>query len=565
MKPAHLRQSHRQFVENVRCDNCCEFITERCEQCSILMHCVGCRKTLCASCAYERPYPCVHPASSSSSSEEPSSVATEGQRFWWAPGATVSPCLMQEPPIPDPPVNDVEIFTPPLNTPPLNSYSFPAIKFHWCCTEPIFSGGGGISIRSGDVDQVRAAPLPRGQGWEHMEDSFGEWSTTFPKYAYGDPERPDYSLESGHIAMMRWLLGSPNRQVSACPRNLCQECYDSPQWKVHCKRCSKPLCVEHDLRGLRLRICGYRDLAVERVAIQTRKSSRRQSNGSLTGNTSTARTQLPYRPTMPDRSAESSFSESHPIEGITDLDGDSDDIGLHQASALMGAQGSSSRYLPSVTESSHSRCSSSSLFDELDPPLEATKWQGCQSFFCPQYQALGDQRQRCHSVLLECSSCSVHVCEDCVNANPRCHCSYCKVNYLCPNCRKLRENDGTCRRAEEELKAQLKIKWRKDKEALERILERKMADEMVGYANQFFISLDSSAGSEGSGDEDQQTVHSPAEEETAAMDINTGPFISFFDAYSTPASEGAENATPAGPDDELFTGSDEFVSHCQTQ
>ena len=538
MKPAHLRRSHRKFVENIRCDNCDALIGERCEQCSILMHCVGCRKTLCASCAYERPYHRLQPELSS---ELSSPAATGGaQRFWWAPGATISPCLMQDPPVLEPLANNVPPFTLPLS-------SFPAIKFHWCCTEPIFSGGGGISIRSAfrDVDQVRAAPLPRGQGWEHMEDSSNEWSMTFPKYAYGDPERPDYSLESGHIAMMRWLLGSPSRPVSACPRNLCQECYDSPQWKVHCKSCSKPLCIEHDLRGLRLRICGYRDLAFERVAIQTRGAGwRRKPTGS------SVRVQLPYRPVMPARSAASSFSDGHPVEEVVDMDGDNGD---QQAPGA-------SQYLPSATESNHSRCSSSSLSDELDQPFEATKWQGCQSFFCPQYQALGDQRQRCHSVLLECTSCSVYVCEECIEANPRCHCSYCKVNYLCPNCRKIRENDGTCRRAEEELKAQLRLKWKKDKEALEKLLERKMADEMLGYANQFFISLHGE-GDSGEASEEQQAPQVQSQPQQEMVDPSADLFGHFLGTTSTAASEGPEYATPAGQDEELFTdafGSDEL-------
>ncbi|KAJ5385008.1 hypothetical protein N7517_002919 [Penicillium concentricum] len=257
MTPAHLRQSHTQFVDKICCDNCLEDISERCEHCSVLMHCVGCRKTLCASCAHERPY--LHRSTPSSSEK----TQNASDSFWWAPGATHSPGSMQDP---------VDILVNPNQAHGTGMDPPPILNFHWCCTKPDLSGGGGISIgpRNGEVDQVRAVPLPRGQGWEDLEYTVSEWSKTFPKYAYGDPSKPDYSLETGHLAMMKWLLGPPNREVSPCPRNLCQGCYDSPQWKVHCKSCSKPLCIEHDLRGLRLRICGYRDLETEKQTIQNR-------------------------------------------------------------------------------------------------------------------------------------------------------------------------------------------------------------------------------------------------------------------------------------------------------
>ena len=54
--PTHERQSHKRFTDDVKCSACDEPILERCEQCSVMMHCSGCRKTLCASCAFDRPY-----------------------------------------------------------------------------------------------------------------------------------------------------------------------------------------------------------------------------------------------------------------------------------------------------------------------------------------------------------------------------------------------------------------------------------------------------------------------------------------------------------------------------
>ncbi|KAL4956406.1 hypothetical protein BDW69DRAFT_158641 [Aspergillus filifer] len=477
MLPTHLRRTHRQFVENIRCDNCCEPIAERCEQCSILMHCVGCRKTLCASCAYERPY--LH----SQSPKSPGAGTTAGP-FWWAPGSTTSPCLMYDP---EENIDDDAAVQP--NVP----VSYPALKFHWCCTEPIFSGGGGISIGTPnrEVDQVRAAPLPRGQGWEDLEYSAQEWSKSFPKYAYGDPRKPDYTLEAGHIAMMKWLLGPPDRQPSACPRNLCKECYDTPQWKVHCKSCSKPLCIEHDLRGLRLRICGYRDLTLEKLAIQNRTATPTTSPLALPSlddspstienavqtvvQNATAGFDLPYRTQRALDSTTSSFTEDQ-------------ELNIPRVPHHLRR----SRSL-SASNSNRSRSSSPSLYSD-SPAEHNAKWQGCQSFFCPQYRPIGDQRQRCASVLRECSSCSVYVCQDCVTANPPCKCSYCETNYHCPNCAKLRDRDGTCRRAEEQ-KAQREQKLQRDMATLERMLETKLANEVAEFAGQFFGSVDAESSS----------------------------------------------------------------------
>ncbi|RAL04927.1 uncharacterized protein BO80DRAFT_421577 [Aspergillus ibericus CBS 121593] len=459
MLPAHLRRSHTQFTENIRCDNCCEMISERCEQCSILMHCVGCRKTLCASCAYERPY--LHCQSRSDSSSDASP-------FWWAPGATMSPCSMQDP------VEHTETTIPNSSAP-----SYPALTFHWCCTEPIFSGGGGISIGTPnrDVDQVRAVPLPRGQGWEDLEYSAQEWSKTFPRDAYGDPRKPDYTLETGHIAMMRWLLGPPDRQPAACPRNLCQDCYDTPQWKVHCKSCSKPLCIEHDLRGLRLRICGYRDLTSEKIAIQKHAESGSRGFASrMTYTHSVPEFELPYRSQRIIDSTTSSFTEDH-HDGF----GEASSAVHDRPTPLLHRR---SRSL-SISNSNRSRSSSSPSSVYCDSPSEQPKWQGCQSFFCPQYRAMGDQRQRCSSVLRECIGCQVYVCEDCTSVYPPCNCSYCEVNYLCPNCHKVREQDGTCRRSAEE-KARQERKWKEDMRLLEGILENKLANEMAEFAGQFF-------------------------------------------------------------------------------
>ncbi|PGG99324.1 hypothetical protein GX51_06360 [Blastomyces parvus] len=475
--PTHLRKSHRRFIENITCDECDEEIQERCEQCSVLMHCVGCRKTLCASCAFDRHYPRRKPR--------------EGaviEHLWWAPGTAVSPCFMQE---------DQDSNAANVNLQGPAAPTYPNLKFHWCCTEPAFSGGGGISlgVANREVDRLRATPLPRGQGWEDPELSTNEWLKTFPKDAYGNP--PDHDRPEGHAEMIRWLLGPPDYQASICPRNLCQQCFDRPQWKVHCKSCTKPLCMEHDLRGLRLRICGYRDLVMEKTNLANTKSP-------AAGKISEARSTHPTADPDPSRTIAGRPVAEYPASSprfnlalinvlSTQLSHDSSSTSEPGPSnTLSDAQPavhhSSTVQTPSSVSQNHSRSSSpASVYFEASPEVRK-KWLGCQSIFCPQYRAVGDQRQRCASVLRECTSCSIHVCQDCIHQNPPCTCSYCHLNYLCPNCYHAKELDGTCRRVEEE-RLQREEKQKRDLEMIEIAMERNLANEVASFAGQFFMGL----------------------------------------------------------------------------
>lgn len=494
MVPAHLRRSHRQFVEDVKCDNCGDEILERCEQCSILMHCVGCRKTLCASCAYERPYlrqealwlssNNTHHASAHSHNTVLGHHSTnQSDPLWWAPGAVHSPSSMEDPV--SNPLDANTLHAAHSRTPD------PVLKFHWCCAEPYFSGGGGISIGtpSRDVDQVRAVPLPRNQGWEDLEYTVSEWSKTFPKYAYGDPSKPDYTLETGHLAMMKWLLGPPGRKTSPCPRNLCQECYDSPQWKVHCKSCSKPLCIEHDLRGLRLRICGYKELGYEKLTIQNRSA--------VTSPDAQASQHMPTSHDLPIRTQDfvGSTNSSY-IDGPSgDVLGDAL-VDEEQSFETPNDHGVTRPPFPrtptrsfSAPPSSNSGCSSP-LSSSFESTLEGSRWQGCQSFFCPTIRAAGDRRQTCPSYLRQCKECAVFVCQDCVQANPPCKCPYCQDNYKCPNCVLKNTNPGGPCRHQEDEKARKERKWKRDMQELEKILQLKLANEVAEFAGQFFCSLE---------------------------------------------------------------------------
>ncbi|WEW59698.1 hypothetical protein PRK78_005178 [Emydomyces testavorans] len=472
--PTHLRTSHRKFVEDLKCDSCHDDIHE--------------------SCAYENPY------------QRETNTEDDGQknRFWWAPGAATSPCSMQEP-------SDIHGNTIGNNINPQNGIpvpiTYPTLKFHWCCTEPTFTGGGGISIGQGgrDVDRMRAAPLPKAEGWEDPEYSSNDWSKTFPTYAYGDPSRPDYTREEGHVEMMRWLLGPPNHQTSQCPRNLCQECYESPQWKVHCKACSKPLCMEHDLRGLRLRICGYRDLFMEKIAIDYTPAANAEP------------TQKLEKPPVPRRSCVSDLAgaDSTQISNLTNTNPASSQSNPH--SQTSGPPNHNPTQASATSSNNHTRASSpSSAF--FESALKIEKWQGCQSFFCPEYRAAGDKRQRCTSILNECSSCAVHVCQDCVRTNPPCTCAFCMSKYLCPNCHLGAVQNGSCRRLEEE-RANYLLNQRAGSEVLDVALERHIANEVAGFAGQFFGALSNNS---------SQVVFDHIEH-SGEFDIHAPPFLDQYD------------------------------------
>ena len=541
--PTHLRHSHREFVDNIKCDSCGEKILERCEQCSVMMHCAGCRKTLCHSCAFDRPFPSdwMVPLPEAGHTKEP-------DKFWWAPGFGVSPCRMSEtapqPQPPQPPQQNQNNATP----------SYPNLKFKWCCWEPLFSGGGGISYGgpqtpTRDHDRMRAVPLPKGRGWE---DPDFDTPLLERKQNLACGPLPDLKKafeKSSQSDLMKWLLGGPETSSVVSPRNLCQECYDSDVWKMACKSCSRVLCMEHDLRGLRARICGCKPLSVEKAAINQRTEERRKEEARITQDADDdVSPDTPTRSLSPLTATPSSGTEcGDPSTPTRTHVVDEGSVSSEMSESLMLAQPTPIRPGPSFTVSDTiqrpvsscsdrtaqaenddgSRCSTPDF--SPDQPSDAQQqenttkpepWTGCLSFFCPSVRPMGDHRVLCGPYIRECISCKTLVCESCLKAesarryeaNMRdlttveadyereearskgCDCAACGSRFFCPNCRRDREQKGECKFVEEE-RQRLQERFQKEIERQQQIREREDADRIAEGMCEFWGSLQDLASS----------------------------------------------------------------------
>lgn len=497
----HLRQSHSQFVDNFNCHDCGDPIQERCEQCSVRMHCMGCRKTLCASCAFARPLPRLKakPQDDSSFGIDDDDDEREPQDlFWWAPGETRSPNLMVQESSSD----DVLAENQP------NSSITPVIKMHWCCLKPVFSGGtgitfGGLGLTGAAAGQIRTAPLPRGQGWEDSE---------FARIRRGDlPKTPCRTLDGrqpshqlSHDHMLDWLLQGPGSLGnSQCPRSLCQECWQMPGWRAACQVCHEPFCFAHDLRGLKMRICGYRDLTVEKQLMKDRLAAVSDANWreraeprdellecikdllALTDSLAQPAEKIQELAALIDLPDTNDDDLATPSEPIAETDQPSDGPShypplppqtpddLYPSSSKPSSSASSSIFLPNPSPSHSS-----------PPP----PWHGCASFLCPEFRSIGDHRPKCTAAAKECSSCGVHVCPDCLASHPACDCSLCKDRYRCLNCVSA-EPRGSCRKVEEDAQKRAKRTKaeRRRKKALR--LER-AADDLVESVGVFFRLVD---------------------------------------------------------------------------
>ncbi|KAL5376374.1 hypothetical protein PMIN02_011818 [Paraphaeosphaeria minitans] len=552
--PAHMRQSHKTFIENIHCAQCNEKILERCESCSVRMHCMGCRKTLCASCAFNKP---IHrkrarprqfastafgsgstvgttlnqtSTGSNVSLQTPNNSAQPQQddRFWWAPGATRSPNLMNETSQEDEDSDSEDggnlnqgLPVPPPNRDP------PKLNMHWCCLEPIFSGGGGIAVLGTGLggrgaDKIRAAPLPRTKQFEDPD--------------FSNQLRPiDYIRELKNNGLYEYVLGedvdlltylkqpSLELQAQSCPRGLCQDCYRSFRWKVTCRTCKNPICKEHDFRGLKFRKCGYRDMLTEREHVRahtepprliipefnSNRNAQRLPTGppSFSQSSSSLITELDISdqapmsqsqilvPPVPPSSVEMSATNSvashtsnfDPISNIVPVPFVPVSSSRPRSLSTSGVR---SRNLASASNSARVGIPSSIINPLPLPchPRHPVQWEGCGAYFCQYSRPVGDNRPPCPTLLKECTECAVLVCDQCNLANPTCTCTYCTVNFHCSTCSRKPDVRAKCR-YDMETQARL-AEERRARERMEKERRgRNQADELAGAVFEFFKSL----------------------------------------------------------------------------
>lgn len=472
--PAHLRKSHRTFVEDIRCDECGERILERCETCSIRMHCMGCRKTLCASCAFDRPLPkkrrrirnleelisgitgpsfppfiATVPSTPSSSQESSQTTQQEKRRkktsFWWAPGASRSPNLMSEQPAADDSSDSDNPGSIATTAGPITHNVPPRLNMHWCCLEPIFSGGGGVAFLGPQLggagsDRVRAVPLPR---LKQYEDRDFAQSLISPD-AVRDLKNPHLyeDIIGEKVDILPYLQqDSLELQANTCPRSLCKDCYLSFRWKVACRSCKKPLCKEHDFRALKVRKCGFRDLNVERDYVRNPpppplqplrlKELRIPAFGEKGVRAEPEVFSHPafdldddLAPVSMDRDesvTSNAGSIAHLATPFAQARADSPYPNIDMAASIADLRAS---FLPGRSPSRMRSVSLSGLDERFGSPAAGAarlnlpcnghhpvQWKGCGHYFCPQMRPVGDCRGRCTAGMKECAECGVFVCE----------------------------------------------------------------------------------------------------------------------------------------------------------
>ena len=491
--PGHLRRSHRVFVDNYNCHDCGTPIAERCEICSVRMHCMGCRKILCASCAFSRPLP-GKKAKAAGDDEPISTIHRKEQKdlFWWAPGETRSPNIMQE-------IHNV-------NTDPNPTAK---LKLQWCCLQPSYFGGGGVTFVSNGIDKdkasrLRTAPLPQGDGWEDPEFvRLRQGDDTFPKAVAAENSQINWTLKEGHEQILYWLEhASTSDDDHDCPRNLCQECYQTKGWQSVCHSCGEPFCFQHDFRGLSMRICGYRSLSLERDNMRLQEELKAWQLASLIFSIPGLSQRLvdmlislgAGKNAMVQKLASTVHSICRSDEEAATFD--SSDLRKKLTALSVDGIQNAHDFIEALEicfpTSSFPRASLKKprtflmyllrtyfvMGSRAEPELRSIgeSWNGCASILCPELRLGGDHRPNCPAVVKVCTLCKVHVCPDCLSKHPPCDCSHCSTCYLCPGCY-VELEDSLCKKAEEVEAARV---WRISKE---------LANDVAEQLGQFFAAI----------------------------------------------------------------------------
>ena len=441
--PAHLRYSHRTFVEDIKCHGCGTRILERCQQCSIQMHCVGCRRTFCQDCAFSRPLPRTTNLDRDTS-----------EYFWWAPYAVRSPNrMLQEV------TRDASFASD--NIP--NSTVSPPIKMQWCCIRPVFSSGGSITYREpvarcSSLNQLRAAPLPRGKGYEDPDFAQAQNDSDGALPAVGGGNPPKRQLQVDSEQTLQSLLQIPcSNGINPCSRNLCQDCWRVPTWKGACQACKEPFCLVHDIQGPNLRLCGFKPLNSEKISFQERF----EGWYIMTNWEETVKLDR-----IPRDEAEDSFRRylktrrlKSNILSILEAIIPSVKWPLATGDALRKEVDAliSRRFRghsnfvalpPEPSDQDTTGLARTSIGTDHLRDTGLKNWKGCGYFLCPDPRVSGDHRPQCTAAVRQCIICTTYVCPDCLILNPPCDCSYCKDHYICPNC--IHDSKQGCKKEEEE-------------------------------------------------------------------------------------------------------------------
>jgi hypothetical protein len=338
------------------------------------------------------------------------------------------------------------------------------LNMHWCCIEPIFSGGGGVAFlgpgQMGGLgsDRIRAVPLPKRK--EYEDPDFQHTLLDPASIEKLKNVRLYEEIMGENVDILPYLMqDNLDLQTNTCPRSLCQDCYRSFRWRVACRGCKRPMCKEHDFRGLKVRKCGFRDLSLERDYVRNppppaqnnlAKGGRwdlmaipafRRTKGAIAGTDygSGASTPVPRFddeetaiPMARIASTASSSAESSqllaPTSTPTGLESALEQLDM--ANSLVDLQprsaaGSSRQRSVSLSglsdraqaTSSFSNAASVAKVDWHKRYLlpgnggHPVQWQGCGAFFCQQRHPTGDGRVQCSARLQECKECNVLVCE----------------------------------------------------------------------------------------------------------------------------------------------------------
>lgn len=220
-----------------------------------------------------------------------------------------------------------------------------------------------------------------------------------------------------------------------------------------------------------MRICGYRDLTVEKEDMDEKlvERSRNLSKESEDELLEVIRSLLLSREN-PRHTQELAASTHLPETDDTDLVAGTEDLNLSSQPSSISPTSIPAKNLSSANATPPSTPRTPITLTPSPPPL----WRGCASFLCPEDRPIGDHRPRCTAAVRECTLCGVHVCPDCLLKDSPCDCSYCQENYRCPSCFRWL-GQPSCRKVEEDEKA------RKRREAEEE--KRRKAEEEMAKAD----------------------------------------------------------------------------------